>query len=61
MRDVRGDSAKIAGAAFADLDQARGGGPGLGTSFWGYGENEMGKANFDGIARTATYLLVRVV
>ena len=49
------DSAKLAGAAFSDLDQARGGGPGLATSFWGYGENEMGKANYDGIARTATY------
>ena len=49
------DSAKLAGAAFSDLDQARGGGPGLATSFWGYGENEMGKTNYDGIARTATY------
>ena len=49
------DSAKIAGAAFAEYDQARGGGPGLETSFWGYGENEMGAANYDGIARTATY------
>ena len=54
-----GDSAKIAGAAFADLDQARGGGPGLDTSFWGYGENEMGQANYDGIARTATYTWTR--
>ena len=54
-----GDSAKIAGAAFADLDQARGGGPGLNTSFWGYGENEMGQANFDGVARTATYTWTR--
>ena len=54
-----GDSAKIAGAAFADLDKARGGGPGLATSFWGYGENEMGASNFDGIARTATYTWTR--
>ena len=53
------DSAKLAGAAFSDLDQARGGGPGLATSFWGYGENEMGKANYDGIARTATYTWTR--
>ncbi len=49
------DSAKLAGAAFSDLDKARGGGPGLLTKFWGYGEDEMGKANYDGIARTATY------
>ena len=54
-----GDSAKIAGAAFADLDRARGGGPGLNTSFWGYGENEMGQANYDGIVRTATYTWTR--
>ena len=53
------DSAKLAGAAFSDLDQARGGGQGLATSFWGYGENEMGKANYDGIARTATYTWTR--
>ena len=53
------DSAKLAGAAFSDLDQARGGGQGLATSFWGYGENEMGKTNYDGIARTATYTWTR--
>lgn len=53
------DNAKIAGAAFADLDQARGNGSGLQTSFWGYGENEMGQANYDGIARTATYTWTR--
>ena len=54
-----GDRAKIAGAAFADLDKARGGGPGLDTSFWGYGENERGQANYDGIVRTATYTWTR--
>ena len=53
------DSAKLAGAAFSDLDKARGGGLGLATSFWGYGENEMGKTNYDGIARTATYTWTR--
>ena len=54
-----GDTAKITGAAFADLDQARGGGPGLNTTFWGYGENELGQANYDGIARTDTYTWTR--
>ena len=54
-----GATSKIAGAAFADYVRARGGGPGLNTSFWGYGENEMGAANFDGVARTATYTWTR--
>ena len=31
----------------------------MNTSFWGYGENEMGAANFDGVARTATYTWTR--
>jgi len=54
-----GASAKVAGAAFADYVKARGGGPGLNTTFWGYGENEMGASNFDGVARTATYTWTR--
>eukprot|EP00308_Calcidiscus_leptoporus_P012117 CAMPEP_0119358504 /NCGR_PEP_ID=MMETSP1334-20130426/6702_1 /TAXON_ID=127549 /ORGANISM="Calcidiscus leptoporus, Strain RCC1130" /LENGTH=427 /DNA_ID=CAMNT_0007373019 /DNA_START=185 /DNA_END=1464 /DNA_ORIENTATION=+ len=54
------DRPMIAGAAFADYDNARGGGPGFATSFWGYGENEMGDSNYDGIARFATYTFTRV-
>ena len=49
----------IAGAAFSDLKLMAGGAAGLNTKFWGFGENDEGKTNFDGSVRLMNSTWVR--